>query len=57
MQCPRCNYELGLVSHKDYSKKDNTEVKEYYCSNCRSVIIEKYKNGDLTSSEWIDFNV
>lgn len=38
-------------------KKTNINNIDYYCSFCKSAHIEKYKNGNLISIDWIDFNV
>lgn len=59
MQCPRCNFEMSLISEKRYTrKKDKAKMlsSDYYCTNCKSGISNTSANGESFHSEWIDFN-
>lgn len=36
---------------------DKVFVRDIYCSNCKSVVVEKFFSDDSFSSEWIDLDV
>jgi len=46
------------MEKKEIRDSDNAIkiTSEYYCSECKSALIEKNINGDYFHSEWIDFN-
>ena len=56
MYCPRCESKCSLVSeHYDFT--NNNLVRDSFCTNCKSGIIENFYDSGKYSSEWIDFNV
>lgn len=60
MNCPRCNHGLDLImKNKQIINSDNSTkiTTEYYCTKCKSALVESFIDGDHSYSEWIDFNV
>lgn len=57
MQCPRCDAKMQNVVEYFTEVKEFIYYKEYYCSKCKSCVIERFDKFGFTGSEWIDFNV
>lgn len=57
MQCPRCAKKAQNII--EYITEEDVFVytKEYYCSNCKSSLIERFDGHGFLNTEWIDFNV
>jgi RNase P subunit RPR2 len=56
MKCPRCLYKTEVVSEY-YDYNIQVLVRDTYCSNCKSVLIEKFYENKRYNSDWIDLNV
>lgn len=56
MSCPRCNSQTQTIMEY-IQATDKVYVRDIYCSNCKSVVVEKFFNDNTYSSEWIDLNV
>jgi len=57
--CPRCASNLDLINKEQYVEYYNSVIitkEEYFCSRCRSALIETWKDENFYSSDWIDFN-
>lgn len=57
MECPRCFEKMENVVEYFEQEPKFIYTKDFYCSKCKSVIIEQFDEQGLSSSEWIDFNV
>lgn len=57
MMCPRCAHKLQNVIEFFQDKENFEYTREYYCTNCKSSVIEHFDEQGLKASEWIDFNV
>jgi hypothetical protein len=56
MTCPRCSAKMQNIIEY-IVQQNNNFIREYYCSNCKGSLVEKFDSQGLISSEWIDFNV
>jgi hypothetical protein len=57
MMCPRCADKLQNVIEFFQDGENFEYTREYYCTNCKSSVIEHFDEQGLKASEWIDFNV
>ena len=57
MDCPRCNYKMENIVEYCIQEPKFIYNKEYYCTHCKSSVIESFDEQGLFASEWIDFNV
>jgi hypothetical protein len=57
MECPRCQAKMQNVVEYITEHEDFIYSKEFYCTRCKSCIIEHFDKSGLIGSEWIDFNV
>lgn len=56
MRCSRCNKQTEVVSEY-YDFVAMSLIRDTYCTNCKSVLIEKFYEDNRYISEWIDLNV
>lgn len=56
MKCSRCYSDTEIVSEY-YDFEDEVLVRDRYCSNCKSALIEKFYINNRYVSDWIDLNV
>lgn len=47
MDCPRCNSQMQNVIEYITDLKDFNLVRDYYCINCKSSVVETYDEGGL----------
>ena len=57
MNCPRCDNSMQNVIEYYTDKNKFVYSKEYYCTRCKSGVIERFDQAGLIGSEWVDFNV
>lgn len=57
MTCPRCSSRAQNIVEYIIEQEDFIYMKEYYCTQCKSCVIEKFNSRGFMNSEWIDFNV
>jgi hypothetical protein len=55
MDCPRCSSKMQSVMEYFYFDQA-LYVRDIICTNCSSVVVEKFVNNEIYSSEWIDLN-
>ena len=56
MKCHRCNSKTEVLSEY-YDFNLRVLVRDTYCSNCKSVLLEKFYEDKRYISDWIDINV
>lgn len=47
---------MSEESFVDYDEPCVKLKKEYFCTTCKCILIELFKDLDFYSSDWIDFN-
>jgi hypothetical protein len=57
MQCPRCLEKMQNIVEYFTEQEDYIYTKEFYCTKCKSCVIEHFDKQGFIGSEWIDFNV
>lgn len=57
MHCPRCANKVQNIIEYIIEEDVFIYTKEYYCSTCKSSLIERFDGRGLINAEWIDFNV
>lgn len=57
MQCPRCSNKTQNIVEYIIEEEDFIYMKEFYCTKCKSCVIERFDAHGFVNSEWIDFNV
>jgi hypothetical protein len=55
--CPRCDSKLENIVEFFIEEPEFIYTKEYYCTKCKSSMIEHFDNNGFYATEWIDFNV
>lgn len=57
MECPRCQEKMQNVVEYFTEHEEFIYSKEFYCTRCKSCVIDHFDKSGLIGSEWIDFNV
>lgn len=57
MLCPRCDSKLENIVEFFTEEPEFIYTKEYYCTKCKSSMIEHFDNNGFYATEWIDLNV
>lgn len=56
MQCPRCSNRMENVVEYFIQEPEFIYSKEFYCTKCKSAVIEHFDDKGFYATEWIDFN-
>lgn len=56
MICPRCESKTQIVIEY-YNVNEESFIRDRFCGNCNSAIVETFRSDSSYKSEWIDLNV